>query len=213
MKCNNNHNSKNQSPEHSHKAFDNPEMFVKKFDGAERDEWQKPNEVIKALNLSSNSVVIEIGAGTGYFTVRLAEHLKDGKVLAIDEAPKMVAYLKKRIDTLKLTNVEVRLSEKVNNIHLQEKADIIMCVDSYHHIPERTSYFSHLIPSINHDGKIIIIDRAASAPVAPPPKHRTPPELVKKEMEQAGFELAEELDFLLPHQFYLAFKPLRFNKK
>jgi cyclopropane fatty-acyl-phospholipid synthase-like methyltransferase len=213
MKDNVGNNSMHRGEGHSHKAFDNPEMFAKRFDAPERDEWQKPDEVIKSLNLPADAVVVEIGAGTGYFAVRLAEHLKNGKVITFDDAPEMAAYLKKRVEDSGLTNIDVRLSEKGGNINLEEKAALIMCVDAYHHIAERIAYFSHLAPHLDHDGKLVIIDRAASAPVGPPPAARTPPELVTKEMEQAGFELVQELDFLLPYQFYLAFRLADSNKK
>ncbi|MBP9752061.1 MAG: class I SAM-dependent methyltransferase [Candidatus Moranbacteria bacterium] len=191
---------------HSHKVFNDPEMFAQKFDALERDVWQKPSKVITSLALSDNAVVVEVGAGTGYFTIRLAEYLKNGKVIAFDQAPEMVAYLKKRVDDSVLTNVDVRLSGQRGNVDLEEKIDLVMCVDVYHHIDGRISYFSHLMQYLKHNGKIIIIDRPADSPVVPPHGHQTPPELVIKEMKQAGFELVEELDFLLPYQFYLTFK-------
>ncbi len=208
-----NNNSLPHNHNHSHNTFDNPEMFAQKFDGSERDEWQKPNEVIKSLNLSSSAVVVEIGAGTGYFTVRLAEHLKDGKVITLDTAPKMAEYLKKRVMGAGLSNVDVRLSEDNAEIPLEEKVDLVMCVDAYHHITDRVSYFSHLIQYLKQGGKIIIIDRSTNSPESPPSSHRTPPELVKKEMMLAGLELVQELDFLLPYQFYLAFNPTGLKKK
>lgn len=191
---------------HSHKAFDDPGMFAQKFDAPERDVWQKPDEVMKSLALPDIAVVVEVGSGTGYFTVRLAEYLKNGKVIAFDQAPEMVAYLKKRVADLGLANVDARLSKEQGNIDLEEKIDLVMCVDVYHHISERISYFSHVMQYLNHDGKIVIIDRPADSPVSPPHGHQTPPELVIKEMKQAGFELMEELDFLSPYQFYLTFR-------
>lgn len=208
-----NNNSAHHSHDHSHNAFDNPEMFAKKFDGSERDKWQKPDEVIKSMNLSSSAVVVEIGAGTGYFTVRLAKHLKDGKVITLDTSPKMAEYLKKRVVGAGLPNVDVRLSKDNAEISLKEKIDLVMCVDAYHHITDRIPYFSHLVQYLKQDGKIIIIDRSENSPESPPSSHRTPPELVKKEMILAGLELVQELDFLLPYQFYLAFKPTGIKKK
>ncbi len=198
---------------HLHQAFDNPELFAKRFDAQERDEWQKPEQVIDALNLSDNATVVEIGAGTGYFTVRLAEHLKNGNVIALETSPKMAAYLKNRVGGSALKNVHVRLSESGGQTNLPEKIDLIMCVDSYHHITDRVVYFSHLKQQLKQGGRLIIIDRPADSPVVPPHGHQTPPDVVKKEMKEAGFELTQELDFLLPYQFYLAFEPIRFYKE
>jgi cyclopropane fatty-acyl-phospholipid synthase-like methyltransferase len=190
---------------HFHHDFGDPEFFAKKFDNPERDIWQKPVEVIKTLNLSHDAVVAEIGAGTGYFTVRLAEHLKDGKVISLESSPQMAEYLRNRVETLGLSQVEVVVSEDVNRPDFQTLVDLILCVDVHHHIPERVSYFSHLKKQMKPDGKLVIIDRAENAPVGPPRELRVQPELVKEEMSQAGFQLVQELDFLFPYQYYLAF--------
>ena len=212
MKYHKSHNATYHGGDHSHHAFDNTELFTKRFDAPERDEWQKPSQVIDSLNLPDDSTVAEIGAGTGYFTVRLAKHLKKGKVIVLESAPKMAAYLEDRVEKLSLTNVDILLSETGNQMYLPEKVDLIMCVDSYHHITERVSYFSSLKQQLKHGGRIVIIDRPADSPVAPPHEYQTPPELVEKEMKQAGLELAQKFDFLLPHQFYLSFKPIHFTK-
>lgn len=197
---------------HSQTAFDNPAMFAKKFDAPERDAWQKPDEVIDSLRLSDNAVVVEIGAGTGYFTVRLSDHVKNGRIIALDQAPQMVEFLKKRVEELGLTNVDVRLAKQNGSMRLQEKADVILCVDVYHHIEDRSSYFSSVAQNLKRNGTIVIIDLPVDSPMTTRHAHRTPAELVKKEMEQAGLLLVEELDFLLPYQFYLAFKPATFKE-
>ena len=190
---------------HSHHEFDNPEMFAKMFDANERDLWQKPNEVIESLGLKDNDVVVEIGAGTGYFTIKLAEYLKQGTVISFDKSRKMVEYLRKRVSDLSFSNVDVRHLED-GRMDLKEKTALIMCVDVYHHIGERILFFSSLKQYLNSDGLIVIIDRPVNSPVSPPHGHQTPPELVKQEMEQAGFKLVDVFDFLQPYQFYLAFK-------
>ncbi|GEM_PF-4490672 len=212
MKNHNSNNMEHQDDGHSHQAFDNPGLFAKRFDAPERDEWQKPEQVIDALNLSDNATVVEIGAGTGYFTVRLAEQLKNGNVIALETSPKMAAHLENRVGGSALKNVHVRLSEPGGQTNLPEKIDLIMCVDSYHHITDRVVYFSQLIQQLKQGGRLVIIDRPADSPVVPPHGHQTPPDVVKKEMKEAGFELTQELDLLLPYQFYLAFEPIAFTK-
>lgn len=183
-----------------------PEMFAELFDDPERDTWQKPDEVITSFNVSADAIIVEIGAGTGYFTVRLAERFKEGKVISLDSAPQMVAYLKKRIEGLMLKNVDVHLVENIYDVHLNEPVDIVVCVDAYHHIADRVTYFSQLASFVKNNGKLAIIDRPKNSPVSPPHAHQTTPELVIKEMEEAGFELIDDLDFLLPYQFYLLFR-------
>ena len=212
MKYTKSHNAMHHEGDHSHHTFDNTELFAKRFDAPERDEWQKPGQVIDSLDLPDDSTVAEIGAGTGYFTVRLAKHLKKGKVIVLESSPKMVEYLEDQLGKMSLTNVDILLSETGNQICLPEKADLIMCVDSYHHVTERVSYFSSLKQQLRRSGRIVIIDRPADSPDAPPHEHQTPPELVEKEMTQAGLELFQKFDFLLPYQFYFSFKPIPITK-
>jgi len=199
---------KNITQKHSHSPFDNPEDFIEKFDGAERDEWQKPDEVIKSLNLPDNAVVVEIGSGTGYFAVRLAAQVKNGKVIAFDQSAGMTAHLANRVRELGFNNVDAQTTEPDGSIALKEKADLIFSVDVYHHMQDRISYFSNLAAHLKPDGKLVIIDRTEEQVEGQPSGHRIPAEKVKEEMSEAGFELVEELHFLLPIQYYLTFKPI-----
>ncbi len=79
-----------------HRRFDDAAKWAKDFDNPERDAWQKPDEVVEALHLASGSSVADIGAGTGYFSVRIARRIPDGKVFAVDVEPDMVRYLGER---------------------------------------------------------------------------------------------------------------------
>lgn len=197
------------SHNHSHDVFDNVEMFVKKFDAAERDEFQKPDEVIKSFNLPDNAVVIEVGSGTGYFAVRLAPHLKNGKIICFDQSSKMTSYLENRLKKLKLTNVDARTTELDGSLKLDEKADLIFSVDVYHHFKDRIAYFSKIAQHIKSDGAVIVIDRTEEKVEGQAAGHRVSKEKIREEMRCAGFELVRELDFLLPVQYYLVFKRMK----
>ncbi len=190
----------------SHNIFDNPELFIEKFDGTERDDWQKPNEVIKTFSISSDAVVVEIGAGTGYFAVRLAKHVKYGHIFAYEQAPKMADYLRDRVNKLGLNNVDVRMTEPDGSLVLEKPADLIFSVDVYHHIHDRVSYFAKVLQNLKSKGMLVVIDRTEEKVEGQPMGHRVPTATVKKEMQEAGFELIEELSMLLPVQYYLAFK-------
>jgi len=203
---NENHHSSEHSSQPFHHAFDNPHLFAEKFDNPERDLWQKPSEVLTSLALADDAIVVEIGPGTGYFTIRLAEQVKRGKVIAVESSPQMAEYLRNRVEGLGIINVEVLVPENDVIPHLEEKVDLLLCIDVYHHIPERISYFSHLKKDLRAGGKLVIIDRAATAPIGPPLEHRISPELVQEEMIQAGFQLVQQSDFLLPYQYVLSFR-------
>jgi cyclopropane fatty-acyl-phospholipid synthase-like methyltransferase len=206
MKNNTHKDSEHHHGGHSHNVFDNPLMFVEKFDGPERDEWQKPDEVIKSFNLHDDAVVIDIGAGTGYFTIRLADRLKNGKIFAFEQAPKMAEYLYDRVSKLGFNNVDVRTTESGGSPELEEKVDLIFSVDVYHHLENRINYFTKVSEYLKPEGVLVVIDRTEGKVAGQPMGHRVPQEKVKEEMKEAGFELVEELGFLLPVQYYLAFK-------
>lgn len=137
MKINNEHGSSHASQD----VFNNPEIFIEKFDGVDRDEWQKPDEVIKSFKLRDDSVVVDIGAGTGYFSVRLAEQVRNGKVICFEQASKMAEYLQNRVRDLGLTNVEVRSDGTDGVFTLEKQADVIFSVDVYHHIQDPKRFF------------------------------------------------------------------------
>ncbi len=206
MKINTDHNDNRHSTEHAQNTFDNVGMFAEKFDSPERAVWQKPDEVIASFNLPDTATVVDIGAGTGYFTVRLAQYLKSGKIIAFDQARKMVEYLAERSRALGLPNVDVRKIESGERLDLKEKVDLIFCVDVYHHLSDRVVFFSSLLEHLNMGGSVVIIDRTKDEVPEHLKGHRVAPEIAKEEMAEAGFTLSSESDLLLPCQYYLTFK-------
>jgi SAM-dependent methyltransferase len=79
-----------------HHSFEDADKWAKEFDNPERDAWQKPDEILDALCLRRTSFVADIGAGTGYFSVRIAKLVPEGKIFAADIEPDMVRYLGER---------------------------------------------------------------------------------------------------------------------
>jgi arsenite methyltransferase len=192
--------------DHPHDVFSNPEMLVKKFDAPERDEWQKPDEVIKSFNLAEDAVVVEIGSSTGYFAVRIAPHIPNGKIIGFEPSRVMTTYLLKRADELEFTNIDARTTESDGSFELKEKADLIFSVDVYHHLTNRVAYFSKIAQYLNPEGMIAIIDRTEEKVKGQPTGHRVPKTEIIKEMKEAGLELVQDFNFLLPVQHYLTFR-------
>jgi predicted methyltransferase len=188
---------------HEH-DFHGAEHWVRVFDDPARDVWQKPHEVIQALQLQPDAVVADIGAGTGYFSMRLAHMVPQGKVYAVDAEPDMVAYLKRRAGEAKLANVHA-VQATADSPRLPEKVDVILFVDVYHHIGNRARYFSRLRESLKRGGRLAIVDFRMDAPMGPEKSARVSPDVVKRELKEAGYTLAAEHDFL-PHQYYLVFR-------
>ncbi|HEX6156422.1 MAG TPA: class I SAM-dependent methyltransferase [Burkholderiales bacterium] len=194
-----------QAP-HTHRhSFGDAEKWAHVFDDPERDAWQKPHEVIRALRLAPDAAVADLGAGTGYFAARLAHMLPKGTVYAVDIEPAMVKYLGERAKKEKLANLKP-VAGTAADPRLPAKVDLVLLVDVYHHIEQRERYFRSLAASLRPGGRVAVVDFRLDSPSGPPKSARVAPERVKDELAQAGYALAEEHGFL-PRQYFLVFSP------
>ena len=146
----------------------------------------------------------DIGAGTGYFSVRLARSEAAPKVYAVDIEPSMVTYLRERAAKEGLKNV-IAVQATADLPNLPEPVDLVLIVDTYHHIGGRETYFRNLAKSIKAGGRVAIIDFKPDSPEGPPKEFRFPPEKFKSEMSGAGYRLVAQHDFL-PRQQFLIFE-------
>ncbi len=187
-----------------HRRFDDAEQWAREFDAPERDAWQQPDRVIEALALSPGAVVADLGAGTGYFSMRLARAVPQGHVLALDIEPEMVRYLADRATREGLANVRAG-EATADDAGIREPVDLVLVVDTYHHIADRTAYFARLRGHLAPGGRLAIVDFRLSSERGPPPEHKIAPETVQAELEAAGFRLAVSHDFLAD-QYFLIFE-------
>ena len=187
-----------------HHSFGNAETWAKEFDDPKRDAWQKPEAILDALQLAQTARVADIGAGTGYFSVRIAKRVPDGKVFAADVEPDMLRYLGERAHREQL-HVLQPVQASADTPNLPEPVDVALIVDTYHHIDDRVEYFSRLKSSLRPGGRLAIVDFKTDAPEGPPPERRIAPEKVIAELEQAGYALVGRHDFL-PRQYFLVFQ-------
>jgi len=192
-----------QSPHTHQHSFSGAEQWAHVFDDPRRDAWQKPHEVIQALVLEPDAVIADLGSGTGYFAVRLANMVPKGRVYGVDVEPDMVRYLAERARREKRDNV-VAVAGTPDDPRLPEKADLILMVDVFHHIEDRERYFRNLRASLKPGGRIAIIDFRLDSPEGPPRAARVSPEQVVAELGRAGYGLAREHRFL-PNQYFLVF--------
>jgi predicted methyltransferase len=174
-------------------------------DSDERDKWQKPDEVMKALSLKPGQVVADIGAGTGYFTRRFAAATAPtGKAIGIEIDAAMVRALVADARRWNLTNYEARLVPPDDPMLAPRSVDVIFLCDTYHHLNDRVAYFTKVRPSLKPGGQLIIIDYVKSPEH---PEHSVVREEVVDELRRAGYGLAREFDLLLPKQYFLEFEP------
>ncbi len=194
-------------PDHMQHRFDDPERFAKSFDDPARDAWQMPERVIEALGLRADGTVADIGAGTGYFTMRLAKAVPQGTVYAVDVEASMLEFIQKRAHGEHAMNV-VTVQAASDSPNLPKPVDVVLIVNTYHHLPGRVAYFGSLKGSLNASGRIAIVDYHKDAPSGPPPEFRFEAAQIIAEMQQAGYRLEAQHDFL-PQQHFLVFMPDR----
>lgn len=189
---------------HDH-SFKDASKWSKMFDDPKRDEWQKPHQLIQTLALKPDAIVADIGAGTGYLSVRLAHMTPRGRIYGVDVEPDMIAYLRDRAAKSGLSNL-VAVQAGQEGIDLPEKVDMAVLLDVYHHIGDRASYFRRLKSQFKPNGRIAIIDFRLDSPQGPPVSARLAPDRVRAEMAEAGYRLVQDHSFL-PHQYFLVFSP------
>ena len=188
---------------HMEHRFDDPERYAKSFDDPARDAWQMPDRVIAALALTPGQAVADLGAGTGYFTVRLARAAARPKVYAVDIEKAMLDYVAQRAAREGLTNV-VAVQGSATATNLPEPVDVVLVVDTYHHIPDRPAFFRELRKSMKPAARLAIVDFRKGAPEGPPEEFRFTAEQISAELRQAGFKLHGQHDFL-PRQLFLIY--------
>jgi SAM-dependent methyltransferase len=185
-------------------SFEHAETWAEQFDDPARDTWQKPDEVLDALHFGPSARIADLGAGTGYFSVRIAKRIPEGKLFAVDIEPDMLRHVRERAHREHLS-VLVPIQASAETPNLPEVVDLVLVVDTYHHIDNRVTYFAKLRESLRLNGRVAIVDFKADTPEGPPLEHRIPPEKVIAELSAAGYSLVAAHQFL-PRQYFLVFE-------
>jgi ubiquinone/menaquinone biosynthesis C-methylase UbiE len=197
--------------QHGHGRYGNPsdlDAYITHLADPARDAWQKPDEVVKALGLRPGQVACDVGAGPGYFTLRLARAVGGaGRVYAVDVEPKILDALRERLSASGLRNVTPVLGLGDDPLLPAAACDVILIVDTYHHFPERVAYLGRLARALRAGGRIANVDyHKRPTPVGPPMDHRLSRETFLGEAQAAGLVVAEEPTFL-PHQYFVVLRP------
>lgn len=194
---------------HSHEQKQPKDYYLAHLESPERAAWQKPNEVVAALGLKGDETVVDLGAGSGYFSVLLSKAVgPTGKVYALDVDDELLAYLQTRVDTEKLSNVVVHKVPADDPQLAEQSVDVIFLCNTYHHLSPRVAYLKKLVPALKPGGRIVVVDyqKQPDLPVGAPLEDRVARETVIEEMRDAGFALMQAHTFL-PYQYFLVLQP------
>jgi FkbM family methyltransferase len=175
------------------------------LDRPERAEAETPHQVIEHMQLKPTDVVADVGAGTGYFTIRLSRVVPQGTVYAVDIQPEMLAIIAQRKRQLKANNViTVQGTETDPRLPVQA-VDVALLVDAYHEFAYPREMMQNIVKSLKPGGRVIQIEyRGEDASVPITSLHKMTVAQARKEMEAVGLRWQETQDFL-PYQHFMVF--------
>ncbi len=208
---NHKHNAKGHShATHSHSAHESEnkrsiDEIAQMFESPERDSVQQPQKVLQYLGDLKGKSLVDIGAGTGYFSMKFAGN--GANVIATDVSDEFQHYLKKRIEKDKISNIELRKTPYDSPLLKDREADIVFIANTYHHIENRTAYFSKVKEGIKAGGELIVVDyfsvELPKEVIAPPAEMRVSIDQVVFELRKAGFSSFEVETNLLPYHYII----------
>jgi len=174
------------------------------FETPGRDQRLQIQRVMDLMNIRKGSTVADLGAGSGWFTVRAAARVgSQGSVYAEDINPDAVQYIRDRAEKAKLANVHVILGTPDDPKLPANSVDAVLLLKVYHEIANTAAFLAKLKPALKPGASIGIIDRDGDGS-----DHGLMPDIVKREMEQAGFHLTATYDFTKAdgQDYFLIFK-------
>jgi SAM-dependent methyltransferase len=186
-------------------AFPNPDRPVADIvspiwhNEKERDVAGEPRQLVRLLSIKSGMTVADIGAGSGYYVVRLSPIVgPHGHIIAEDVVPEYLRMLRRRVRDLRLQNVAISLGEPHDPRLLADTLDIAIMVHMYHEIAQPYALLYNLVPALKSGARVGIVDA-----FRPTSEHGTPPSLLRCELAAVGYREIS-LDRLTGSDAYLA---------
>ncbi len=179
-----------------------------------RIQEEMPDAVVENMNLAPDEVVADIGAGSGYFSFRIAAKVSKGNVMAVDIQPEMLQLIEQRMVAENVSNIERVLGEVDNPNLPAESIDAAIMVDAYHEFSHPYEMMSGIYRALKPGGRIFLLEyRGEDASVPIRPLHKMTEAQAIKEMSMVGLEWTKTLDFL-PWQHMMIFsKPRQKNEQ
>ena len=190
---------------HGLKPFAEVEKYIAFLEREDRALWQKPDAVVDALKLTGAETVVDLGAGSGYFSFRIAKSLPNGKVVAVDIEPEMIRHIHHKAMTSGVDNIEVRLA-KPDDPSVPPDTDWVFICDVLHHVQSRATWLKRLAAQMKPGARVALIEfKEGPLPEGPPESLKINRQAMIELMKHAGFDLADESPELLPYQHMLIF--------
>jgi predicted methyltransferase len=192
-----------QQPRQHGRLF--PPQDLGLLEGPDRDAWQRPEQIMDFLEIAEGTVVADLGAGGGWFTIRLAHRVKpNGRVYAEDIQPEMISAISRRAERENLEIIETVLGTSVDP-QLPTLVDVVLIVDAYHEMDDPRALLRNVRTSLKPGGRVGIVEFKKDGYGPGRPMHeRVDPETVIRDAEAAGLRLEARGDFLR-YQYLLKF--------
>ncbi len=183
-----------------------PPERLGELEGPDRDAWQRPDQIMDALQIGEGSVVADLGAGGGWFTVRLARRVgPNGRVYAEDIQPQMIEAIERRVQREALRNVTTKLGTAIDPRIPDATVDAVLIVDAYHELEQPVMLLKNLSKTLKPGGAIGIVNfKKDGGGPGPAMEERVDPEQVIADARAAGLELRRRDNFLR-YQYLLTF--------
>lgn len=174
------------------------------FESPGREERLQINRVMDILGISAGKAVADIGAGSGWFTVRAAKRIgARSLVYAVDINPEAIRYISERVQKERLPNVKTILSEPDDPLLPADSVDAVLLLKTYHEVAQPIVLLQKLLPALRPGAKLGIIDRNGNGE-----NHGVGRDVVIRETEEAGYRLVDQYDFVKPDNvdYFLVFR-------
>jgi len=173
---------------------------------------EHPDNVVRGMALAPDAKVADIGAGTGYFSFRIAEKVPEGRVYAVDIQPEMLAILRERTERQGIGNVLPVRGKTDDPMLPDETIDAVLMVDAYHEFAYPFEMMRGIVRSLRPGGRVYLVEYRGENPRIPiKPLHKMTQRQAIKELEAVGLQWKETRDFL-PTQHFMVFEKPAFAR-